>query len=111
MASSNQLEFEPLVNFDASTLTGTYQVINGAGTTNPLIAFKFYNSSSNLIILSIDGSTAHDIVPPKSLYIFDAEANEDADGGLSGHKKLAKGTLVYAKTSSDTDRLVMVGYI
>ena len=111
MADSNRLEFETLVNFDASTLTGTFQAINGTGSTNPFIAFKIYNSSTSLVILSYDGVTEHDFVPPGSWFIFDAETNADGWGdGSGGHKSLPVGTIVYAKNSSNTDRLMMVGY-
>lgn len=110
MTQKPRLEFEDLVNFDASTLTGTYQAINGTGTSDACIAFKFYNSSSSLVILSYDGVNDHDFVTPGGAFIFDAEANADGWGGSGGHKELHAGTIVYAKTSSNTDRLIMVGY-
>ena len=110
MADDPKLSFDTLVNFDASTLTGTFQVINGSGTGAPLKAFKFYNSSTSLIILSFNGVDDHDFVPPGGTYIFDAQSNADGYGGSDGHKQLAKITQVSAKTSSNTDRLIMAGY-
>jgi len=111
MADENRLGFETLVNFDASTLTGTFQAINGTGTTDPCISFKFYNSSTSLVIFSYDGVTEHDFVLPGGTFIFEAEANADGWGnGAGGHKSLHAGTIVSAKTSSNTDRLIMVGY-
>ncbi|NCN42679.1 hypothetical protein GW916_15690 [bacterium] len=107
---SNRLQFEPLVNFDASTLNGTYQVINGTGTENALNIFKFYNSSTSLVLLSFNGTDDHDFVPPGGTYILDVETNADQIGGLDGTKKLPEGQLVYAKTSSNTDRLIFAGY-
>lgn len=111
MADSNRLEFETLVNFDAGTLTGTFQAINGTGSTNPFIAFKIYNSSTSLVILSYDGVEEHDFVPPGSSFIIDVESNSDGWGdGSGGHKSLPAGTIIHAKTSSNTDRLLLVGY-
>ena len=110
MAESNRVEFE-LDNFDASTLNGTYQAINGTGTTDAAIAFKFYNSSTSLVILSTNAVDDHDFVPPGGTFIFDAETNSSGSGnGAGGHKNLPVGTVWYAKTSSNTDRLLLVAY-
>lgn len=110
MSEPTLLQFEHLVNFDASTLTGAYQAINGAGSSNPFSVIKFYNSSSNLIIISYDGVNDEDFVPPGGTFILDIRANADMVNGTSNHKGLHKGTIVYAKTSSNTDRLIMASY-
>ena len=107
---SNRLENIDIVNFDASTLNASFQQINAvAGTSDPCVAFKFYNSSANLVILSYNGLDDHDILPPNSSFIFDSEANSDGIGS-GGQKSLPAGTKIFAKTSSDTDRLIFVGY-
>ena len=111
MSSVNKVQFNSLTNFDASTLTGTYQSINGTGTSGPAKAFKFYNSSTSLVVLSFDGTTDHDFVPPGSAFVFDGQANNEGSGGKRGHYFLSKGQIVYAKTSSDTDRLIMAVYL
>ena len=109
--ASNRLKNIILTDFDASTLNAAYQVINGSGTEDPCIAFKFFNSSASLILLSYDGVNNHDFVPPGGTFIFDAEANADGWGdGNGGHKELPQGTRVFAKTTSATDRLIFVGY-
>ena len=111
MADENRLGFETLINFDASTLTGTFQAINGTGTGEPLVAFKFYNSGSNLVIFTYNGVDEHDFVPPGGTFIFDVQTNAVGWGNSSsGYKALPAGTVISAKTSSNTDRLVMVGY-
>jgi hypothetical protein len=110
MSEPTLLQFEDLVNFDASTLTGSYQAINGSGSSTPFSVIKFYNSSSNLIIISYDGVTDQDFVPPGGSFILDIRANADDIRGTSNHKALKKGTVVYAKTSSNTDRLIMAAY-
>lgn len=110
MTESNRLNNIPLINFDASTLTGTYQAIN-AGLPDPLVSFKMYNSSANLVFISNDGINDHDFVPPGGTFIFDSEANADGWGdGNGGHKEVPQGRIWYAKTSSNTDRLIVVGY-
>jgi hypothetical protein len=107
---TNRLRNITLTNFDASTLNGTYQAINGTGTAKPLISFKFYNSSTSLVIISYDGVNDHDFVPPGSSFIFDAQTNAEPDASSEGLKLLPEGTVVYAKTSSNTSRLLMAGY-
>ena len=108
---SNRLENIELVNFDASTLNASFQQINGTPTSDPCVAFKFYNSSANLVILSYDGVTDHDFVPPGGSFVLDCETNAEGFGdGAGGHKSLPAGTKVFAKTSSNTDRLIFVGY-
>ena len=107
----NKIQFNTLTNFDASTLTGTYQAINGSGTEEPAKAFKFYNSSTSLVIISFDGINDHDFVPPGSAFVFDGQANNTGSGGKTGRFFLSKGQIVYAKTSSNTDRLIMSVYL
>lgn len=103
-------EHDTLVNFDASTLTGSYQAINGSGTGKPLVAFKFYNSSTSLVLISYDGTTDHDFVTPGGSFVFDAQSNARGIEGKKGSNVLAEGQVVYAKTTSNTNRLVMAGY-
>ena len=111
MTDTPRLAFETLTNFDASTLTASYAPINAlSGTVNEGAAFKFYNSSTSLIIISYDGVLDHDFIPPGSAFIFDAQSNSAGEGGSGGYKKLGAGTVVYAKTSSNTDRLMMAIY-
>lgn len=110
MAESNRVKFQ-LVNVDVSALTANYQPISVLGLSDAAISFKFYNSSTNLILLSTNGVDDHDFVPPGGTFIFDAEANSSGWGnGAGGHKNLPEGTLWQAKTSSNTDRLLLVAY-
>ena len=104
------LQFEDISNFDATTLNAAYQAINGSGSTEPFSIIKFYNSSTSLILISYDGVTDQDFVPPGGSFILDIRANADDIRGTSNHKALKKGTVVYAKTSSNTDRLIMAAY-
>jgi len=106
----NSLERETIINFDASTLTGSYQKISGSGFTNPGKAFKIYNSSSSLVALSSNGIDDHDFVPPTSLFIFDIQTNADGTGGRQGVWQLKKGEDIYARTISNTDRLLVASY-
>lgn len=108
--SDPALNMETLVNFDASTLNGTFQVINGTGTEEPCIAFKFYNSSASLVLISYDGVNPHDFVPPGGTFIFDSQTNATPDASRPGLKLLREGQRVWAATSSNTDRLIMAGY-
>src|SRR4249920_763307 len=87
--------------FDAATLTGTYQIINGAGTQSDVaqIGFsdsvkilKIYNPSASVSIdISLDGINDHDFIPPQSTLIIDFQTNH-YDGPIYG-----TGTLNVAK--------------
>lgn len=100
------VDFETLVNFDASTLTGSYQLISSA-SENPARTIFIYNTSTSLILFSLDGSTDKWFCPPSSGVAFDCQANADTTVGKVGHYMLRKGQALYAKTSSATDRLLI----
>lgn len=108
--ANDRVTMGELVNFDASTLTGTYQVIITA-TDDPAIAFKVGNTSDNLILFSYDGTTDHDFIQPGSAFIFDSQANAVPTASAPGRKMLKAGQKVWAKTSSATDRLLWATYL
>lgn len=107
---SNRLTPNVMINFDASTLTGTHQVINAANTAEAAFMVKFYNSSTSLIALSFDGVNDNDFVPPGGAFILDIQGNADTDSGQPNHYQLKKGQLIYARTITAADRLLMVTY-
>lgn len=109
--NSDSVQFQALINFDASTLTGTYTKITPTGgCTTALKCIFCYNSSSNLIFLSKDGVTDHFYIPPSSAEVFDLQTNASGSGSNTGFKQIAKGTDLWAKTTSNTSRLVVGGF-
>ena len=109
MTRSNALQANSLINFDASTLSGTYQLVGTVGDGGAVV-FKVYNSGASLVFLSLDGTNDHDFVPPGSAYVIDCEANAEGWQGMEGHKSVRPGQRIWAKTSSNTDRLVFATY-
>lgn len=112
VAADNQtVDFQPLINFDASSLTGSYQKITPTGGfTTSLKCIFGYNSSTSLIFLSTDGVTDRFYIPPSSAEVFDLQTNADGYGGRVGLKQLKIGQDLWAKTTSATDRLVIGGF-
>lgn len=108
MAETNFVQWDDLTAVDVSGLTTSYSLIYTAG--EPLKAVKWYNGSTELILLSRDGTNDHDFMPPSGTFIFDVEANGGDIGGMAATWNLRKGEKIYAKTSSNTSYLYMVGY-
>lgn len=105
------VDFQPLINFDASTLTGSYQKITPTGGfTTSLKCLFCYNSTTSLIFLSTDGVTDRFFIPPGTAEVLDLQTNADGYGGTIGLKQLKIGQDIWAKTTSGTDRLVMGGF-
>lgn len=107
--------------FDPSSLNGSYQPINGAGTQSDAgqVGFsdtakilKIYNPSSTVSIdISLDGVNDHDFIPPLGTLIVDFQTNH-YDGPIysSGTLNVAKGQILYGKTASQETFLQIVGY-
>jgi hypothetical protein len=110
-ADYQTVDFQPIINFDASTLTGTYTKITPTGGfTTTLKCIFGYNSSTSLILLSTDGVTDRFYIPPSSAEVFDLQTNADGYGGTVGLKQLKKGSDLWARTSSNTSRLLVGGF-
>lgn len=107
--------------FDPSTLTGTYQAINGAGTQSnaSTVGFsdtakilKIYNPSTTVSIdISLDGVNDHDFIPPLGTLIVDFQTNH-YDGPIygTGTLNVAQGQILYGKTAAHSTFLQLVGY-
>ena len=93
--------------FDATTLTGTYQVMNGAtqqpgtssvGFQDNIKVLKFYNDGSTGVTISYDGLINNDYIPSKGTLIIDLQTNSANIGGNNlGTKNGRKGQLVWGK--------------
>ena len=98
--------------FDPSTLTGSYQALNGTGFSDSVKIYKLYNGSTTVSIdISLDGVTAHDFIPPLGTLIVDFQTNH-YDGGTYGTGTLVvrKGQIIYGKTASNPTYLQIIGY-
>ncbi len=98
--------------FDATTLTGTYQVMNGAaqqtgtssvGFQNDIKLLKFYNDGSTGVTISYDGVINNDYLPSKGTLIIDLQANHaDNSSYSSGTLNGRKGQKVWGKGTASS---------
>lgn len=107
--------------FNPASLTGSYQVINGAGTQSnaSIIGFsdtakilKIWNPSTTVSIdISLDGVNDHDFIPPLGTLIIDFQTNH-YDGGSygTGTLNVALGQLIWGKTAANPTFLQIIGY-
>lgn len=101
----------PLTTFDTSTLTGSYQAINGTGFPDPVKMMKFYNGGTNGVTISYDGVTDHDYFPAGSTFIIDLQANHDTQSYSGGGQKVGKiGQIIYATGTAGTGSFYISGY-
>lgn len=112
-----------LAIFDATTLSGTYQVMNGAsqqtGTSSvgfqyDIKVLKIYNDGSTGVTISYDSVINHDYLPSKGTMIIDLQTNH-RDNGSSGSGQLVgrQGQLVFGKgtASSAGLNIYISGYL
>lgn len=107
--------------FDVSTLSVTYQPLNGAGTqsdasqvgfSDTAKVMKIYNPSTTVSIdISLDGVNDHDFIPPLGTLIVDFQTNH-YDGPIygTGTLNVAKGQILFGKTAAHPTYLQIVGY-
>jgi len=109
--------------FDASTLTGSFQTMNGAaqqsGTSSvgfqaPIKMLKFYNDGSTGVTISYDGSINHDYIPSKGTLIIDLQTNHTNNSAYgAGELRGRLGQLVWGKgtASSAGLNIYISGYL
>lgn len=95
-----------------STLTGTYQTMNGTGFSDTIKILKIYNPSTTVSIdVSLDGVNNHDFIPPLSTLIVDFQGNHSATTTQgNGTLNVSAGQVLWGKTAEFPTRLQMIGY-
>ncbi len=99
--------------FNPASLTGSYQIMNGAsGTSDNCKIFKMYNGSTTVAIdISLDGVNNHDFIPPLGTLIVDFQTNhQDGPPYGSGTLYLRQGQLIWGKTAESPTFVQMIGY-
>lgn len=101
----------PAASFDVTTLTGSFQALNGSGFSDDIKILKMYNPSASGIDISFDGVTKHDYWPPGGTLIIDFQTNHTTEssngmGRLNGRK----GQIIYGRTTSTSAQLQIAGY-
>ena len=103
-----------LAIFDAATLSGTYQVMNGAaqqtgtgsvGFQEDIKIMKIYNDGSTGVTISYDGVINHDYLPSKGTMIIDLQSNHKNDSQAAGTLIGRKRQIVYGKGSASAAAL------
>lgn len=98
--------------FDLSTLTGSYQALNGTGFSDTVKILKIYNPSATVSIdISLDRVNTHDFIPPLATLIVDFQTNH-YDGPIygTGTLNVAVGQILWGKTAANPTFLQIVGY-
>ncbi len=107
--------------FNPASLSGSYQVINGAASQSNVSAvgfsdtakiLKIWNPSTTVSIdISLDGVNDHDFIPPLGTLIIDFQTNH-YDGGSygTGTLNVAQGQLIWGKTAEQPTFLQIIGY-
>lgn len=99
-------------SFDPSTLTGSYQAMNGTGFSDAVKIMKLYNGSTTVSIdISLDGVTDHDFIPPMGTLIVDFQAGHSDESTYgAGILRVRKGQILYGKTAANPTFAQIVGY-
>lgn len=101
----------PAASFDLTTLTGTFQSLNGAGFANDIKILKIFNGSAVGVDISYDGVTKHDYWPPGGTIIIDFQTNHSDNSAYgAGTLNGRAGQIIYGRTSSTTTQLQIAGY-
>ena len=85
--------------FDLTTLTGTYQPLNGAGFSDDIKILEIYNGSAVGVDISFDGVNDHTFWPSGATLIIDFQTNH-SDNASNGAGTLngRKGQIIWGKT-------------
>lgn len=103
--------------FDTSSITASYQSLNGSGFSQPIKILKIINLGTNGIDISYDGVKDHDyyIAAPATgspiPLIINFQANHaDTSAYGSGTLYGAQGQIIYGKGTAGTGNLYIIGY-
>lgn len=108
MSFTRQFTFETLRSRDSATFTGSYQTL-GTPLTQAASLIKIVNNSSVLVLISVDGTNNHDVIPANSFALYDITANTTEEGGSIFIKK---GTQFYVSGSASTGLVYLtVAYV
>jgi hypothetical protein len=111
MADLNSFSCITAESFDLSTLTGSFQALNGTGFSDDIKMLKIYNGSGSGVDISYDGVTKHDFWPAGAAIIFDFQTNHSDNSAYgSGTLNGRKGQIIYGRTSTTATQLQIAGY-
>lgn len=94
---------ETLRSIDSATFTGAYQAL-GIPLAHAPCLVKFVNNSNQLVTISWNGVTDHDIMPSSSFSLYDITSNACREGGLY----ISKNTQFYVKGAAGVGSVYLV---
>jgi len=106
MNVKNFINYIPMTSISAATFTGSYQLINSTGVSDPCIIYKIVNNSTVDVTISLNGTVAHDFIPTLSASVYDPQAGRQPGSELA---LLARGQKIYVKGSAGTGSVYLVG--
>lgn len=108
----NTVKTIPLTVFDMSTLTASFQAINGNGFEFPLFFIRFENASTADVTISYDGVTPHEFLAGTAASIPRQilEINFLTSFPSQGYIAFAKDTKVFVRGTAGTGNLYLSGY-
>lgn len=95
MAYGTRAAFEGLRSIAFGSITGSYQVVGGAINDHARIV-RFVNNTNAAMLVSLNGTTDHDVIPANGFVLYDFSTNRIRDDGLF----LPLGTFFYVKQVS-----------
>lgn len=107
MAVKNITQAIGLTSIDSATFTGSYQLINTAGTPNPCFLLKIINNSTKDVTVSYDGTHDNDFVPTLTTALLQTQTNAQPNNFINN---FAQGTKVYVKSTAGTGSVYLAGY-
>lgn len=103
MGYTSRMTYGPRGSVNSAAMTGTYQAI-GLPFSNAAAIVKIVNDSDELVDVSIDGTTDHDVVPGSSFFLYDITS--DSPGGTP--EFLPQGTQFFVKGTAGTGLVYLV---
>lgn len=111
MAELSSFQCITAATFDLTTLTGSFQALNGAGFSDDIKIMKIFNGSGVGVDISYDGVNKHDFWPAGATLIIDLQTNHsDTSSYGSGTLNGRKGQIIYGRTSTTSTQLQIAGY-
>jgi len=98
---TNRITWEPLRSIDSATFTGSFQAV-GTPLAFPSYKCKLVNNSSVLVTVSINGTTAIDVAPANSFFLYDESLNDNSTPCLPA------GTQFYVSGTAGTGLVYLV---
>lgn len=116
----SRFQWVEMAVFDSSTLTNSYQAMNGAsqyliftgsGFPDSIKSLKIYNGSNVGITVSFDGVVRHDYWPAGASIILDIQTNHANNSAYgSGTLNGAQGQIIYGKGTAGTGSVYISAY-